>query len=566
MSLRTRLAVLQCCLLAVVCLFLFFFSLGAFGLVGADEPRYAQIAREMFARHDWIVPTLNVAPWLEKPPLLYWKIIGSYTMFGVHDWAARVPSAGFATVLVLAVFFFMRWFRPGTELDAALITASMAAVIGFARGASTDMPLSATFSIALLAWWAWHETSKKLWLAAFFLLLALGAMDKGPVAPALAVLIVAAYSWVRHDGKIFVRSLWLPGFALFFVCVLPWYVAIQMKAPQFFRVFFVEHNLERFGTNLYQHSQPFWYYIPVFLLCTLPWTIFTIPALVDAARASSKKLSGSEGARPVADSAPSNQPESAIAHDELPVFLLLWIVIPVVFFSISRSKLPGYILPAIPPAALITAEFLHRRQTIPRLQLALHSLLCGAIMAAALLTPWIMMHAQVPGTTRAIVAVTTGLIAILVLVVVRRGGLPTLHFATLLPLVLGLVFLLRFAAIPEKDAYPIHGLILDITQSARPVDLELRRLGVKDGTPLAVFNVKRDIAYGLNFYRNQPVSNYDPEGTRDLPSGIPEQEHVVVAKQGSAGAVQALVGSRQVTRLGDFPPQHLEFFLVSNPK
>jgi 4-amino-4-deoxy-L-arabinose transferase-like glycosyltransferase len=571
MSARTRLAVLQIGLLVAVCLFLFFFAISAFGLVGADEPRYAQIAREMFARHDWIVPTLNGAPWLEKPVLLYWKIIGSYTLFGVHDWAARVPSAGFAAALVLAVFFFMRRFRPGSELDAALITASMAAVIGFARGASTDMPLSALFSVALLAWWAWHETGKKLWLAAFYALLAFGVLDKGPVAPALAVLIVAAYSWVRRDGKIFWRSLWMQGFALFFVIALPWFLAMQMKVPQFFHVFFVEHNLERFGTNLYQHSQPFWYYIPVFLLGTLPWTVFTIPALVDAARSAWKRLrrSEAEGAvieSTVTESAPSTAPPVVAASSDLPVFLFLWIVVPIVFFSISRSKLPGYILPAIPPAAMLTAEYLHRRGVVPRLQLALHSLLCGAIMAAALIAPWIMLHAAVPGKTRTIVAVFSGLIAILVLVVVRRGGLPTLHFVTLVPLVLGLVFLLRFAAIPENDPYPIHGSILDITQSARPVDMELRRLGVKEDTPVAVFNVRRDVAYGLNFYRNASVRNYDNEATRDLPSGIPGGEHVVIAKEGSAGAVQAAVGSRQVTRLGDFPPQHLEFLLVSNPK
>ncbi|HEY6306675.1 MAG TPA: glycosyltransferase family 39 protein [Candidatus Angelobacter sp.] len=562
---RTRLTVLQAAVVFAFCAFVFYFGLGAFGLVGADEPRYAQIAREMLTRHDWILPTLNGSPWLEKPVLLYWKIINSYVILGIHDWAARVPSAVHATALVMVVFFFMRRFRPGSELDAALITASMAGVIGFARGASTDMPLSASLSIALLSWWAWHETGRKLWLAGFYVLLAVGALTKGPVAPALAVLIVAAYSAARRDSKIFFRSLWAPGFTLFFVITAPWYVAIEMKAPQFFRVFLLEHNLERFGTNLYQHAQPFWYYIPVFLLGTLPWTVFTVPALVDAGGAFWRELRSSRAESALTAPTPTG-PEASAVPGDLTVFLFLWIVIPIVFFSISRSKLPGYILPAIPPAAVLTADYLHRRRVVRRLQLALHSLLCGAIMAGALLAPWIMLHAAVPGKTRAIVAVFSGLIAILVLVVVRRGGLPTLHFATLVPLLLGLVFLLRFAAIPENDAYPIHGLILDITQSARPVDLELRRLGVKEDTPLAVFNVKRDVAYGLNFYRNQPITYYESERPRDLPSGIPAREHVVIAKRGSQDAVKAVVAPRQVTPLGDFPPQHLEFFLVSNPK
>lgn len=564
MNSRTRLTVLEVGLLLAVCLFLFFFGIGSFGLVGSDEPRYAQISREMLARHEWIVPTLNGSPWLEKPVLLYWKIINSFIALGVHDWAARVPSAFHATGLVLVVYFFMRRFRPGSQLDAALVTASCAGVIGFARGASADMPLAATFSVALLAWWAWRQTGRKLWLAAFYALLAAGALAKGPVAPALAVLIVGAYALVRRHGKVFLRSLWLPGFALFFLISLPWYIAIQVKVPQFFRVFFLEHNLARFSTNLYRHAQPFWYYVPVFLLATLPWTFFLLPALIDSARDFWKELRRDENTP--AASTQSGVAQAGPVPDDLPVFLFLWIVVPIVFFTISRSKLPGYILPAIPPAAVLTADYLHRRRVIPRLQLALHSLLCGAIMAGAMLAPWFMLREAAPGETRAIIAVTAGLIAVLVLVVVRRGGLPTLHFATLVPLVLGMVFLLRFAAIPEKGDYPIHGLILDMTQSARPVDLQLRRLGVKDGTPIAVFNVRRDVAYGLNFYRNQPITYYESDRPRDLPSGIPAQEHVVVAQTGNEDAVRAAVGPRQVTRLGAFPPQHLEFFLVSNLK
>ena len=90
---RNKLLAVQLLLVAGVCGFFFFFGLGAFGLLGADEPRYAQIAREMLARHDWIVPTLNGAPWLEKPALLYWKMMNSYILFGVSDWAARIPAA-----------------------------------------------------------------------------------------------------------------------------------------------------------------------------------------------------------------------------------------------------------------------------------------------------------------------------------------------------------------------------------------------------------------------------------------------------------------------------------------
>ena len=137
-------------LLAGFCGFLFFFGLAYFGLIGADEPRYAQVAREMLARHDWITPTLGGKPWLEKPPLYYWQAMLAYSIFGVSDWAARLPSAADATLMVIVIYLFLKSLRPGFQLDGALMTASAAGVIGFARAASTDMPLAAMFTIALL--------------------------------------------------------------------------------------------------------------------------------------------------------------------------------------------------------------------------------------------------------------------------------------------------------------------------------------------------------------------------------------------------------------------------------
>src|SRR5262249_4900788 len=120
-------------------------------------------------------------------------------------------------------------------------------------------------------------------------------------------------------------------------------------------------------------------------------------------------------------------------RDLLEIFLLLWIAIPIVFFSISRSKLPGYILPAIPAAAVLTAAYLHRRRVIARSKLMLHSLLCGAIVAAALLVPWVMMREPAPEQVKTVIALSTGAVAIGVLMIVRKRGLPVLHFVTLVP-------------------------------------------------------------------------------------------------------------------------------------
>ncbi|HZD96145.1 MAG TPA: glycosyltransferase family 39 protein, partial [Candidatus Sulfotelmatobacter sp.] len=477
------------------------------------------------------------------PILLYWKVMSSYTFFGVHDWAARIPAATYAIVLVLAIFFFMRRFRYASELDAAMIAASSAGMIGFARGASTDMLLSAPFALAMLCWWSWSQTQKKLWLLMFYALLGVGALAKGPVAPVLAVLVVGGYAACRRDGKILVRSISIPGFLLFLAIALPWYVAVQHRVPQFFRVFFLEHNLQRFGTNLYQHAQPFWYYIPVFLLATLPWTMFTVPAVVDAGRNLIRRLRG-------------NMEAAAGSGDEdgLTSFLFVWTLVPIIVFSISRSKLPGYILPSIPAAVLLTAEYLHRSQAVSRVKVALHALVCALLLVMALIVPFAMMKVQPPRTLAFGMAITGGVIAMLILLMVRREGVRVLHFVTLVPTVLAVAFLLRPAA-----------PIIDRAASARSVQARLTELGYGDG-PIAVFHVRRDVVYGLNFYRNQGVFYYEPDGPADMPHEKPAGRHILIARQGSYREVQEQAGQRALAAIGDFPPQHLEFFLVGPEK
>ena len=120
-------------LLAGFCGFLFFFGLAYFGLMGADEPRYAQVAREMLARHDWITPTLSGKPWMEKPPLYYWQAMVAYSVFGVSDWAARLPSAVDATLMVES---------PASTAPVVVVSS------GFAENASTGEYMLAALSIA----------------------------------------------------------------------------------------------------------------------------------------------------------------------------------------------------------------------------------------------------------------------------------------------------------------------------------------------------------------------------------------------------------------------------------
>ena len=519
--------------LAGFCCFLFFFGLASFGLVGADEPRYAQVAREMLARRDWITPTLGGKPWLEKPPLYYWQAMVAYSIFGVSDWAARLPSAVDATLMVVAVYLFLKWFRPGFQLEGALMTASAAGVVGFARAASTDMPLAAMFTIALLAWYAWHESAAKAYLALFYACLALGALAKGPVAPFLAAMIIVIFAAAKNDFGSIWRTLWVPGVVLFLMVALPWHIAVQIKNPDFFRVFVLQHNLARFGTNLYHHPEPFWYYLPVVLLGLIPWAVFVVAALVETIRVwltERQEMLGSE--------------------DALNALLVIWLAVPVVFFSFSQSKLPGYIVPALPAGTLLLAEYLRRHVTVsesPNIFVTiLHSVVAASPVVSALMIQYIVLQHRLPWGKAAAISFSFAAVLVIGIAITLRTklGFGALRFVTLVPVVLAVAAILRLGA-PA----------LDSTLSVRPLANEISHLENKP-LPLAVAHVSREIEFGLAFYRNQTIDRYD--------SGqVPPGEHLVVAPEGSQTAIAKQVAGRRVSYLGSFAPQGLDYYWVS---
>ena len=513
--------------IAGFCAFLFYFGLAAFGLVGADEPRYAQIAREMLARHDLVTPTLYGKPWLEKPPLYYWRAMEMYWAFGVSDWAARLPSATAATFMVAVIYFFLRRFLPGSQLNGALMTAASVGVIAFARGAGTDMLLTAAFVAGTLLWFAWYATERRLWLLLFYFFMALGMLAKGPIAPFLAALIIVVFALVRREARLVARTLWLPGILLFLGVSLPWYVAVQLRNPQFAREFFLQHNLERFATNLYHHQQPFWYFIPVLLLGVMPWT-----ALVVAGWAGTIK---------------DWREQPATREGTLPKFLLIWTAVVVGFFSISASKLPGYILPAVPPCTVLAAHWVSQRERLSWAVIIAQGVLSGGLLTEALLCPgWLTYNWHIPVEARWL-ALGLGLLVFAATVsTLARKGTAALRLVVLAPVIVGLAFLLRFGA-PA----------IDNALSARPVAREITQM---EGRPVevAVFKVSRETEFGLAFYRNQPIPRY-------APGEVPTQDHLVVVRQVDADEFVKAVRPRRASRLGAFTAQRLEFFWVSTP-
>ena len=505
------------------------------GLVGADEPRYAQIAREMLEAHSetchelharmvprslrlrdiknslrcldggTVTPILYGHPWLEKPALYYWRAMTSFKEFGVSDWAARLPSASGAFLLILMIFVHMRRFRPGGQLDAALITASSVAIIGFARGASTDMQMAAPLCIGMLGWYAWYETGLKFWLFDLYFFGAAATLAKGPIAPFLALCIILLFVGLRREWSALRRTFWGPGILLYLVMVLPWYIAVQRENPTFVEKFFVEHNLERFATNIYQHHQPVWYYLAVGLIGLMPWTVIAIRALAAAMSAS------------IAEWKARLNPKCYLGlprtGDAFPEFLVLWALFPVIFFTFSKSKLPGYILPSIPPLTILTGDYLNRirRVGLPQWLLWSHGAACALVTFVIVLAPQHMVYDTLvpPARWLVIASAAAALVFFAVVKTVRLGGIAQVRSATLFPVLGALVFLLGF-----------HGHDLDLNYSARPLAREMQQQAPQVRL-VAVEGVKRDMVYGLAFYRNEQPIEYDSDG-------VPAEEHLLV--------------------------------------
>jgi 4-amino-4-deoxy-L-arabinose transferase-like glycosyltransferase len=324
----------------------YFSHLGAIGFVGPDEPRYAWVARDMAETGDWVTPRLYGKPWFEKPPLFYWGAALCFKLFGVSEAAARLPSAVSALLATLALAWLaLRLYGAETARWLLLLLPTTVGMIGFSHAAATDMPFSGMLTIAMVAAVAAiglirNENTPILprspWLALvlFGFFLGLAVLAKGPAAIILcggAVIFWALFTKRWRDAF---RVLHPVAIATFCLTALPWYILCAHRNPDFLCVFIIEHNFKRYLTPEFQHIQPFWFYLPVLLIAFLPWT----GALVWTTVAGSARVVKAKGLSPQTS------------------FLLSWSLFVFLFFTLSQSKLPGYILPAVPALAMLLAR------------------------------------------------------------------------------------------------------------------------------------------------------------------------------------------------------------------
>jgi 4-amino-4-deoxy-L-arabinose transferase-like glycosyltransferase len=324
----------------------YFSHLGAIGFVGPDEPRYAWIARDMAETGDWVTPRLYGKPWFEKPPLFYWGAALSFKLFGVSEAAARLPSAISALLATLSLAWLaLRLYGAETARWLLLLLPTTVGMIGFSHAAATDMPFSGMLTIAMvcaavvigltrdektpiLPRTPWHA----LILFGFFL--GLAVLAKGPAAIILSGGAIFFWALFTKRWRDAFRLFHPAAIATFCLTAPPWYILCARRNPDFFRIFIIEHNFKRFLTPEFQHIQPFWYYGPIMLLALIPWIALLVPLCIDI-----WQLSKSEPLRR----------QSAL-------LFLSWAGFTLLFFSFSRSKLPGYVLPGVPPIVMLLAQ------------------------------------------------------------------------------------------------------------------------------------------------------------------------------------------------------------------
>ena len=497
---------------AVAVIFICLFShLGALGLVGPDEPRYAWIARAMAQTGDWVTPRLYGSPWFEKPILYYWAAAAGFAIHLPAEWAARLPSAIAALAAALAMGWLAKKHYTSTSsqtsdtnsaivpsLLAPIIFSASVAAIGFARAATPDMLFSASIALAMAAaatcmrqagalrssnaFLVADQKVSTTTLALFGAFLGLGVLAKGPAAVLLAGGAIAIWALTTAHLRPALRLAHPIAIATFCLVALPWYVICARRNPDFLHIFIFQHNFQRYLTPVFQHIQPFWFFVPITLLAILPWTPFLLSTAFEGrliVRANTWKKSPG-------------------------FFFACWAIFPVLFFSFSQSKLPSYILPAIPPLALLLAVSASRSSVRSRRLLLVISSAIAITWVVLGVGGWEYFAANPDSATASKLIFAVALIAaILSLVFGFRSNLKSLIFTSAFAVAL-CVELAGLALLPP----------LDPSVSARDrASLVTAPITGEPATNFYTFRLQRSWNYGLAFYAGRPLEEWSPENS-----------------------------------------------------
>jgi 4-amino-4-deoxy-L-arabinose transferase-like glycosyltransferase len=489
-------------ILILATLYVCYFShLGAIGFVGPDEPRYAWIARDMVETGDWVTPRLYGRPWFEKPVLYYWGAALCFKLFGVSEAAARLPSAISALLATLALAWLaLRLYGAETARWLLLLLPTTVGMIGFSHAAATDMPFSGMLTIAMVCaavvmGFTRNENTPILprtpWFALilFGFFLGLAVLAKGPAAIILSGGAIFFWALLTKRWRDAFRLFHPAALASFCLTALPWYILCARRNPDFFRIFIIEHNFKRYLTPEFQHIQPFWFYLPVLFVAFLPWTGVLL-------------WTAAEGGMRLAKS------RNFSSHS---AFFCAWSVFVVLFFTLSRSKLPGYVLPSIPPICLILT---HACVTMASHRKSFRFIIITLAFILTVLSA--LVRGETPHISRA--NERFGLMASLVIALLAAANILLGIFFPSRSATGLLKFLAASSAVPILIAVSLtDGLLSSYFRwdpSGRALSEEIRRNGIPS-RGLLVRAMSRGQRYSLSYYLHQEVSEWEAENPRE---------------------------------------------------
>jgi len=457
---RRPLRLLVCATLAAI---LYLPALGRPALWEPDEGRYAEIAREMVLAHDYVTPRDNWVRYFEKPPLVYWAEAFSIKLLGPNELAVRLPAA-LSSVAEVAVTAALgeAMFGAAVGLAAAMVLALSPLVFGFARFATLDPALALFVTAALGAFWAaarapgFDSAAGRRWFLLSAALAAAGTLTKGPVALVLTGAVGLAWLLAERRAREILRMPYLGATAIYAAIAAPWFVLAALRNPEFPRFFFIHEHVERYLENA-EHGWGPYFFVLVVIAGMWPWICFVPMGVRELMRAR-----GGEDAAEASRRQPDARGSSA--------FLLWWFGIILVFFSIPRAKLGSYILPAIPPLAIVAGYALCR---LPRLGVSslrklfgtLALLNLGATLAVAFARVYFDSQSESTLLADALAAIGALTAASLVcLAIVWRGRNAA---AAAGALALGVVMALGVMGKARMDAQPL-GSYRELARSIEP--------------------------------------------------------------------------------------------------
>ena len=327
--------------ISVLLTVLFGFMLGSRPLSVPDEGRYVEIAREMHVHGNYLTPRLNGVKYFEKPPLFYWFETLLIKLFGLSEWSVRLGPALFALFGSLAICYAgMRLWDRLSGILAAVVLSTSVLYFALSRLITLDMPVSALLTAALLSFLlAIREQAaprRRWFFLSFYVFCALATLTKGLIGVVFPGVII--FFWMLLTGEWGVlRSMRLiSGAGMFLLIAAPWHLLVGSANPEFLGFYFVREHFQRYLSAIHHHDKPFWFFIPVLFAGLLPWSLFLVQAI-------RHNLPHSRATR--------NQRQDTL-------FLLLWAGVIFLFFSSSHSKLIPYVLPVLPPLALLIGKYL----------------------------------------------------------------------------------------------------------------------------------------------------------------------------------------------------------------